>query len=53
VLWIELNEKIDAFELYEQALTYNISIRRGKYLVRTVALQISSGSALGCLMMMR
>ncbi|MFI5136602.1 MAG: PLP-dependent aminotransferase family protein [Sphingobacteriales bacterium] len=30
VLWIELNEKIDAFELYEQALTYNISISPGQ-----------------------
>jgi DNA-binding transcriptional MocR family regulator len=30
VLWIELNKKIDAFELYEQALTYNISISPGQ-----------------------
>jgi DNA-binding transcriptional MocR family regulator len=30
VLWIELNEKIDAFELYEQALTYGISISPGQ-----------------------
>jgi DNA-binding transcriptional MocR family regulator len=30
VLWIELNKKIDAFELYEQALNYNISISPGQ-----------------------
>jgi DNA-binding transcriptional MocR family regulator len=30
VLWIELNKKIDAFELYEQALTYGISISPGQ-----------------------
>jgi DNA-binding transcriptional MocR family regulator len=29
-LWIELNKKIDAFELYEQALNYNISISPGQ-----------------------
>jgi len=29
-LWIELNKKIDAFELYEQALTFNISISPGQ-----------------------
>jgi len=30
VLWIELNKKIDAFELYERALNYNISISPGQ-----------------------
>jgi DNA-binding transcriptional MocR family regulator len=30
VLWIELNKRIDAFELYEQALNYNISISPGQ-----------------------
>jgi len=30
VLWIELNKNIDAFELYERALTYNISISPGQ-----------------------
>ncbi|MDP9077486.1 MAG: PLP-dependent aminotransferase family protein [Bacteroidota bacterium] len=30
VLWIELNKKIDAFELYKQALTYKISISPGQ-----------------------
>ena len=30
VLWIELNKKIDAFELYKQALAYNISISPGQ-----------------------
>jgi len=30
VLWIELNKKVDAFELYEQALNYNISISPGQ-----------------------
>jgi len=30
VSWIELNKKIDAFELYEQALNYNISISPGQ-----------------------
>jgi DNA-binding transcriptional MocR family regulator len=29
-LWIELNKKIDAFELYEKALVYNISISPGQ-----------------------
>jgi len=29
VLWIELNKKIDAFSLYEQALAYSISISPG------------------------
>jgi len=29
-LWIELNKKIDAFELYEKALAYNISISPGQ-----------------------
>jgi DNA-binding transcriptional MocR family regulator len=29
-LWIELDKKIDAFELYEQALVYNISISPGQ-----------------------
>lgn len=30
VLWIELNKKIDAFELYKQALVYKISISPGQ-----------------------
>ena len=30
VLWVELNKKIDAFELYKQALTYKISISPGQ-----------------------
>ena len=30
VLWIELNKRVDAFELYEQALNYNISISPGQ-----------------------
>ncbi|MDP9048407.1 MAG: PLP-dependent aminotransferase family protein [Bacteroidota bacterium] len=30
VLWIELDKKINAFELYEHALTYNISISPGQ-----------------------
>jgi DNA-binding transcriptional MocR family regulator len=30
VLWIELNKKTDAFELYEQALKHNISISPGQ-----------------------
>jgi len=30
VLWIELNKKIDAYELYEQALVFNISISPGQ-----------------------
>ena len=30
VLWIELNKKIDAFKLYEQALNHNISISPGQ-----------------------
>jgi len=30
VLWIELNKKIDAFELYKRALAYNISISPGQ-----------------------
>ncbi len=29
-LWIELNKKIDAFELYEKALVYNVSISPGQ-----------------------
>ena len=30
VLWIELDKKIDAFELYKQAIAYNISISPGQ-----------------------
>jgi DNA-binding transcriptional MocR family regulator len=30
VLWVELNKKIDAFELYQQALVYKISISPGQ-----------------------
>ncbi len=30
VLWIELNKKIDAFELYEQAIKHSISISPGQ-----------------------
>ncbi|MDB5091442.1 MAG: GntR family transcriptional regulator [Mucilaginibacter sp.] len=30
VLWVELHKKIDAFELYKQALTYKISISPGQ-----------------------
>ncbi|WP_295797024.1 PLP-dependent aminotransferase family protein [Mucilaginibacter sp.] len=30
VLWIELDKKIDAFELYTQAIAYNISISPGQ-----------------------
>jgi DNA-binding transcriptional MocR family regulator len=30
VLWIELNKKIDAFDLYKKALVYNISISPGQ-----------------------
>jgi DNA-binding transcriptional MocR family regulator len=30
VLWIELNKKLDAFELYERALDYQISISPGQ-----------------------
>jgi DNA-binding transcriptional MocR family regulator len=30
VLWVELNKKTDAFELYKQALTYKISISPGQ-----------------------
>ena len=30
VLWIELNKKVDAFQLYEKAIDYNISISPGQ-----------------------